>query len=73
MIHLEVQDRGCGFDPLAVVQEVSPGEHVGLREMQERVELVSRYFMISSRQGAGTMLVADVPLLSSDARSIYHE
>jgi signal transduction histidine kinase len=73
MIHLEVQDWGCGFDPLAVVQEVSLGEHVGLREMQERVELVNGHFMISSRQGAGTIVVADVPLLQSDARSMYHE
>ena len=73
MIHLEVQDWGCGFNPLAVVHEVSLGEHVGLREMQERVELVSGHFMISSRQGAGTMLVADVPLLPTDARSMYHE
>jgi signal transduction histidine kinase len=73
MIHLEVQDWGCGFDPLAVVHELSLGEHVGLREMQERVELVNGHFMISSRQGAGTIVVADVPLLQSDARSMYHE
>src|SRR6266849_5426937 len=28
-IRLEVQDLGCGFEPLAVLQEASLGEHIG--------------------------------------------
>ncbi len=47
-IRLEVQDWGCGFEPVAVLQEASLGEHVGLREMQERVELVGGHLVISS-------------------------
>ena len=65
-IRLEVQDWGCGFEPQALHQEASLGEHVGLREMQERVELVGGHLMISSRPGDGTLVVAEVPLLASD-------
>jgi len=72
-IRLEVQDWGCGFEPLAVLQEVSLGEHVGLREMQERVELVGGHLMISSRPGDGTLVVAEVPLLASDEGDTFHE
>src|SRR5947209_41368 len=73
-IRLEVQDWGWGFEPLAVRQEVSPGDHLGLREMQERVELVGGRFEVSSRPGFGTLVVAVVPLLPSTAeRSMLHE
>jgi PAS domain S-box-containing protein len=72
-ICLEVQDWGCGFEPLAVLQEASLGEHVGLREMQERVELVGGHLMISSRPGDGTLVVAEVPLSASDEGDMFHE
>ena len=72
-IRLEVQDWGCGFEPLAVLHEVSLGEHVGLREMQERVELVGGHLMISSRPGDGTLVVAEVPLLASDEGDTFYE
>lgn len=65
-IHLEVQDWGCGFEPLAVLQEASLGEHIGLREMQERVELVGGHLTISSRTDVGTLIMAEVPLLTSE-------
>jgi PAS domain S-box-containing protein len=72
-IRLEVQDWGCGFEPLAVLQEASLGEHIGLREMQERVELVGGHLMISSRPGDGTLVVAEVPLTASDEGDMFHE
>jgi PAS domain S-box-containing protein len=72
-IRLEVRDWGCGFEPLAVLQEASLGEHVGLREMQERVELVGGHLMISSRPGDGTLVVAEVPLSASDEGDMFHE
>ena len=72
-IRLEVQDWGRGFEPLAVLQEASLGEHVGLREMQERVELVGGHLMISSRPGDGTLVVAEVPLSASNEGGMFHE
>ena len=65
-IHLEVQDWGCGFEPLTVFQETGPGEHLGLRDMQERVQLIGGHLTISSHPGTGTLIVAEVPLLPSD-------
>ena len=73
MIRLEVQDWGCGFEPLAVLQEAGLGEHVGLREMQERVELVGGHLVISSRPEDGTLVVAEVPLLATDEGDRFHE
>jgi len=73
-IRLEVQDWGCGFEPRAVLHEAALGEHVGLREMQERIELVGGQFKVSSQSGLGTLLMAEVPLQpSSVERSILHE
>ncbi|HEX3642090.1 MAG TPA: histidine kinase, partial [Ktedonobacteraceae bacterium] len=65
-IRLEVQDWGCGFEPLAVLQEPSFDKHIGLREMQERVELVGGHFVISSQPDIGTLVVAEVPLPPSE-------
>ncbi|MBV9231297.1 MAG: PAS domain S-box protein [Chloroflexi bacterium] len=65
MIRLEVQDWGCGFEPSAVLHEAGLGEHIGLREMQERVELVGGHLTIASQPEVGTRVVAEVPLLSS--------
>ncbi len=72
MIRLEVRDWGRGFEPVAVLREASPGEHIGLREMQERVELAGGHLMISSQPGDGTLVVAEV-LLASDEEDMYHE
>ncbi len=73
MIRLEVQDWGSGFEPLAVLQEANLGEHVGLREMHERVELVGGHLVISSRPEDGTLVVAEVPLLASYEGDVFHE
>lgn len=72
-IHLEVEDWGCGFEPLAVLHEPSLSEHIGLREMHERVELIGGHLTVSSHCGTGTLVVAEVPLLPSDERSMFHE
>ena len=72
-IRLAVQDWGCGFQPRAELQETSSGEHVGLREMRERVELVGGHFSIDSQPGAGTLVVAEVPLPSSKEGGNFHE
>jgi PAS domain S-box-containing protein len=72
-ICLEIQDWGCGFEPLAVLQEASLGEHIGLREMQERVELVGGHLVISSWPDHGTLIEAEVPLLPPEKGDIFHE
>ena len=73
MIRLEVQDWGSGFEPFAVLHEARFGENVGLREMRERVELVGGNFSLSSQPGVGTLIVAEVSLSTSEARSASHE
>lgn len=73
MIRLAVQDWGCGFEPRAGFHETSPGEHVGLREMQERVELVGGHLTIASQPKVGTLVVAEVPLPSSQEEDRLHE
>lgn len=69
-IRLEVQDWGCGFEPDILLRQCTPGEHVGIRAMQERVELVGGHFLISSQPGVGTLLIAEVPTMAFDESSV---
>jgi PAS domain S-box-containing protein len=73
LIHLEVQDWGGGFELQAALQETSLGEHVGLREMQERVQLIGGDLTMCNQPGVGTLIVVEVPLLPADERSIFPE
>jgi PAS domain S-box-containing protein len=59
---LEVRDEGRGFDLSSTSREGSPGERVGLSSMRERVAMLGGELKITSRPGAGTSLVAEVPL-----------
>lgn len=62
-VRLEVRDEGRGFDPSSASSEGgSPGERVGLSSMRERVALLGGKLKITSRPGAGTSLVAEMPL-----------
>jgi len=65
-IRLEVQDWGCGFATDILLRESRPGEHVGIRAMQERVELVGGHFLVSSQPAIGTLLVIEVPVMALD-------
>ena len=56
---LEVADDGCGFD-LAEAEARRPG--MGLFSMRERVSLVDGQLDVVSSLGAGTRVVARVPL-----------
>ena len=60
--HLEVRDYGRGFDPDSPPVDGGPGERAGLAEMRERIMLLGGELKIKSRPGAGTSLVAEVPL-----------
>jgi signal transduction histidine kinase len=69
-IRLTVRDYGRGFVP----EESSgrrapggPGERVGMTGMRERVVLLGGDFRVVSRPGAGTTVVAEIPLLAGPA------
>jgi PAS domain S-box-containing protein len=63
-VYLEVSDGGRGFDPSAASEDsVEPGEKVGLSSMRERLSLLGGELEIRSQPGAGTRLVAEIPLL----------
>ncbi len=66
---MEIQDWGRGFNPEAALKEEHrPGEHLGLREMRERVELVGGQLRISSQPSSGTLITAEVPLPPTSRR-----
>jgi PAS domain S-box-containing protein len=61
-IRLEVHDWGQGFELSKGTSDGGPGERVGLAGMQERITLLGGDFEIHSELGAGTSIVAEVPL-----------
>ena len=61
-VSLRVRDWGEGFDPDEVTCGSGPGERVGLSSMRERIALLGGSFEIYSEPGAGTEVVASVPL-----------
>jgi len=65
MVRLEVRDWGRGFRPAAALRAAGPAERVGLAGMQDRVSLLHGRCEIRSRPGAGTRIVAEVPLPTS--------
>ncbi len=62
-IQLEVRDAGVGFEVEGA--RSSPG--IGLMSMEERVHLVRGRFCIESKPGAGTRIVAIVPLVVKES------
>jgi PAS domain S-box-containing protein len=66
-IRLTVRDYGRGFVPeesSAPGAPGGPGERVGMTGMRERVALLGGDFRVASRPGAGTTIVAEIPLLA---------
>jgi signal transduction histidine kinase len=57
-LHVEVHDQGSGFDP---VEAASKGR-LGLRGMQQRVEVLGGVFALHSTPGAGTLIRVCLPL-----------
>jgi signal transduction histidine kinase len=69
-----VRDEGRGFDVSKVLAEDGPVESVGLSSIRERVALLGGKLEIKSEPGAGTSLVAEVPLPATfEARGANHE
>ncbi len=68
VVRLSVRDYGVGFSPDAPAKASGPGERVGLSGMRERVALLGGSFRVASRPGAGTLIVADIPLWEAVGR-----
>jgi signal transduction histidine kinase len=63
-IHLEVVDKGKGFDPpnLEDPAEAEREDHIGLRGMHDRVRLLGGAYRLESAPGQGTRVVVAVPV-----------
>ena len=70
-VRLEVKDWGRGFDAAEVGQGEGPGERVGLSSMRERIALLGGSCEIHSQPGAGTSVVAKVPLQATGQEQNY--
>ena len=57
MLHVEVTDRGTGFDPEAV----APGVSAGLIGMRERASLLGGTLSVQSSPGGGTTISTELP------------
>ena len=66
-VRLEVRDWGRGFKVGAATNGGGgPGERVGISGMRERASLLGGELKIESRPGAGTSVVAEVPLAQKE-------
>ncbi len=61
-INLEVRDWGRGFSPTNASDGMRPGERIGIPGMEERVALLGGHCLVRSQLGAGTSVLAEVPL-----------
>jgi signal transduction histidine kinase len=62
LVRLEVRDWGRGLGASGQPDGARPGERVGLLGMRERVALLGGRCAAEGRPGAGTRVVAEVPL-----------
>jgi len=72
IVHLEVEDAGCGFDllyaatsTLAAVSTTSPSSKFGLFAIRERMKALGGRFEVRSTQGKGTTATLILPLAMS--------
>jgi signal transduction histidine kinase len=65
-VRLAVRDWGVGFD----VEQVRRAGGLGVVSMEERVDLVGGSLSIQSRPGAGTTILALVPLAAGSSHSL---
>lgn len=65
-LHIEIQDKGPGFDPNDLPHWTN---HLGIAGMRERVESLGGKFTIKSKIGNGTSIIAELPLQTSGENS----
>jgi PAS domain S-box-containing protein len=70
-VSLNVRDDGVGFDPDILDQIVQRG-HLGLKQMQERVENLKGVFELHSQPGGGTEVKIVLPLVTESHRGNQH-
>lgn len=58
-LNLQIEDRGCGFDPEVVLKTPRSSGLIGMRE---RVMLLGGRMIIESSPGSGTTVIAELPL-----------
>lgn len=58
-LHLEISDRGCGFDPAAALAR---NNSLGLAGLAERIHLAGGALELFSQAGQGTRIHAEFPL-----------
>lgn len=66
LLTVQVEDRGCGFDPETAI---AAGRSNGLAGMRERAELLGGSLTIDSSPCAGANLTANLPLKAHDEDS----
>jgi signal transduction histidine kinase len=64
MARLLVADDGVGFDPGATPEARADGSGLGLSSMRDRTEALGGHFTLRSAPGAGTRVIAAIPLLT---------
>jgi len=68
VLHVQIQDHGVGFDADAALTNPKT---TGLTGMRERAHLAGGQLTIESRPGAGTQLLAELPLRLPAAEMNY--
>jgi signal transduction histidine kinase len=63
MLNLQIDDRGCGFEPEAALRAPRSS---GLIGMHERIKLLGGRMAIESSLGSGTTITAELPLDETD-------
>lgn len=63
MVVLQVADDGRGFDPQVLQRVDSQGQGLGLRGMQERVDILGGEFQLQTAPGKGTTITVRVPIV----------
>ena len=58
---LRIEDNGCGFDPDVRMVTALKEKRMGLKSMEERVNLLDGELTIRSQQGSGTRIVVKFP------------
>ena len=61
-IHISISDDGRGFDPAAALSRDLKREHFGLQGIRERATAMGGSCEITSKPGAGTRIVIELPV-----------